>query len=206
MSLPGPIESASNPFELTVNVREDPLGFTMVETSVIEDQYIVFGVQKSLTAGGGSSGGGGAGDEGGDAGPPPPSWTPKSLVVEELTNTGLTYSPEHFSFSGRYAASLFGNAKIQYLKADQKTIVTVYSWSDVPEPTDPDFFSLILFQDSGVRTTTARYKATAVIEKDEMGVKTEETISSEFTQIVTNDWTSGRDALVDSTNPGGTDG
>lgn len=53
MALPGTVTASSNPFIISGSPVENPLLFQLAETSVIDDQYIVFTVEEDAGTGGG---------------------------------------------------------------------------------------------------------------------------------------------------------
>lgn len=201
MALPGTVSAPSNPFVISATPIEDPLAMILRETSVLEEQFIVFTVKED--AGGGMPPGGprsaeSGGDDGGGTPAEEFDFTPKSVTVEIDMAHGLTVEYDgETTFRGKYANSLFGNASIEYLDTNYLRYY-VSSWEQVPFD-NPDFFSIVKFQDTATRQVTAVFKVTAVIEMDAAGEIEEIVLTETFTQTVTNDWTSGRDALVAAT-------
>ncbi|CAH0447969.1 hypothetical protein SM033_00145 [Vibrio phage vB_VpaM_sm033] len=200
MALPGTVTASSNPFIISGSPVENPLLFQLAETSVIDDQYIVFTVEEDAGTGGGPpmARSGDGDDGGGETGPPEFQFTPKSVKVTTNVPTGLTIEEDGEAIlSGKYSNGLFGGATLQYLTNDLE-IVTINSWDDLPE----SYFSLLRFQDTSVRSVMAEFTVTAIIEQDDLGEITEIVMTETWTQEVTNNWDAGNQALKEATGNG----
>lgn len=196
MSLPGTVTASSNPFVITVNPNDGLIPPGMEETSVLTEQHIEFTVKEDTGTGGGPPFGpsNGDGEDGGETPAPEFDFTPKSVTVTADKPHGLTVSDDGRIFTGKYAAALFGSASIVWLDINQQPH-EVEKWDDVPDKEDPNFYAILSFNDTPVRRTTITYDVTAIIEQNDAGTITEIELQQSFSQVVTYDWTAGRDAL-----------
>lgn len=116
-------------------------------------------------------------------------------VVPGTPHHGLDVNGK--TYSGKYVSSIFPDVSITYL-TDTYEQVTVRNWQEVPPKDDPNFFSVQNFVPTSMASVLMTYEAIITVRSSNS--PTIITSKFGFTHLITNDWTEGRDNIVEYTS------